>query len=114
MTLNFDGVPLDGASRRRDPATVDAEYHDLQRQFSDHLLACGTCPSLETIYEFAGIMVDSGNGHADVMDVMGNRFCETGKEFVGRIGKLAWERGDSWRASSGVIDGITGGYIKPR
>ena len=104
--INLDGVPLDGASRRRHPAQVDAEYRALQTAFSVHLAGCPTCPSLKEVFEMADVMVADGRGYDDVMDVLGYRFCDVGKALVTEIGRVSWERGDLYRAKEGVMGGM--------
>jgi hypothetical protein len=96
--INLDDAPLDGSSRRRTAEVVDAQYHKLRQEFTQHMEGCERCPSVEEVFLIADDYVRRGQGRVDAMELIGDRFCERGTVLVLAVGKLSWERGDSWRS----------------
>jgi hypothetical protein len=58
---------------------------------------CDFCPSVEEVFLWADDYVQRGQGKANAVELLNGRFCQTGMALVVAIGKLSWERGDSWR-----------------
>jgi hypothetical protein len=96
--INLDDAPLDGSSRRRTSEVVDAQYHKLRQDFIQHMEGCDHCPSVEEVFLIADEYVARGHGSENALELLDGRFCQIGTILVAAVGKLSWERGDSWRS----------------